>query len=394
MAEEIVLLEGVRTPYGKFGGSLRAVGANDLGAVAAKGAMKRAGVEPKDVQHVVFGNVMQTGGESIYCARHVGLKAGIPIETPALTLNRLCGSGLQAIITAAQMILLGEADVVLAGGTENMSQTPHIVRNARWGMDLGRPPKLEDLLWEGLLDTYSGDSMGMTAENLAKKYSISREETDTFALRSQQAAKAAIDAGRLAEEIVPVEVTVRGRTVLVDKDEHPRPETTMESLAKLSPSFSKEGVVTAGNASGIVDGAAAVVVTTAKVARERGYKVLGRLVSWGYAGVEPKFMGIGPVPSSKNALARAGLKLDQIDLIEVNEAFSPQYIACEKELGLDRNKVNVNGGAVALGHPLGSTGTRTTLTVLYELRRRKQKLGLSTMCIGGGQGIAGIVELA
>jgi acetyl-CoA acetyltransferase family protein len=391
---DIAIVSGARTPMGRYCGKLRDFTAMDLGAVAGQEAIRRAGIEPKDFDHAVFGNAQQTSGDSLYGARHVALKAGLPIEVPALTVNRLCGSGMQAVVTAAQMIQLGEAGTVLAGGMESMSQAPHVIHGVRWGLGLGEG-KLEDSLMVALLDTYCGLYMANTAELYAQQQGITREHMDEFSLQSQQKAGAAQKACRLAEEITPVPLKNRkgeptGETF--DKDDHLRPETTMEGLAKLRPAFGKNGTVTAGNASGIVDGGAAVVLTSLEQAEKRGLKPMGRIVSWGIAGVDPKIMGSGPVPASRAALKKAGLKLDDIDLIEVNEAFAGQYLAVEKELGLDRSKVNVNGGAIALGHPLGATGTRLIITLLYELRRRKGKYGLGTACIGGGQGIAMIVE--
>jgi acetyl-CoA acetyltransferase family protein len=379
---------------GRYCGKLRDFSAMDLAAVASQEAIRRSGVDPKEFDHAVFGNAQQTSGDSLYGARHVALKAGLPIETPALTVNRLCGSGMQSLVNAAQMIQLGEASTVLAGGMESMSQAPHVVRGARWGLGLGEG-KLEDSLMVALLDTYCGLYMANTAELYAEQQGITRQHMDEFSLQSQQKAGAAQKACRLAEEITPVALKNRkGEPTgeMFEKDDHLRPETTMEGLAKLKPAFGKNGTVTAGNASGIVDGGAAVVMMTLNQAEKRGLKPMGRIVSWGIAGVDPKIMGSGPVPATRAALKKAGLKLDQIDLIEVNEAFAGQYLAVEKELGLDRNKVNVNGGAIALGHPLGATGTRLVITLLHELRRRKAQYGLATACIGGGQGIAMIVE--
>jgi acetyl-CoA acetyltransferase family protein len=379
---------------GRYCGKLRDFTAMDLAAVASQEAIRRSGVAPKEFDHAVFGNAQQTSGDSLYGARHVALKAGLPIETPALTVNRLCGSGMQSLVNAAQMIQLGEASTVLAGGMESMSQAPHVIRGARWGLGLGEG-KLEDSLMVALLDTYCGLYMANTAELYAEQQGITRQHMDEFSLQSQQKAGAAQKACRLAEEIVPVALKNRkGEPTgeMFEKDDHLRPETTMEGLAKLKAAFGKNGTVTAGNASGIVDGGAAVVMMTLAQAEKRGLKPMGRIVSWGIAGVDPKIMGSGPVPASRAALKKAGLKLDEIDLIEVNEAFAGQYLAVEKELGLDRNKVNVNGGAIALGHPLGATGTRLVITLLHELRRRKAQYGLATACIGGGQGIAMIVE--
>jgi acetyl-CoA acetyltransferase family protein len=388
---DIVIVAGARTPMARYTGSFSDVSAIDLGAHAARAAVQRAGIDPGEVDHVVFGNVLQTSADAIYGARHVGLKAGLKIETPAVTVNRLCGSGIEAIAQAAQRLLLGEASLVLAGGMENMTQAPFVIRGARTGLKLGGGA-LEDFLFVGLTDSYCGLPMALTAEKLAEQTGITRKDADTYALRSQQAADAAAKSGFFKEEIVPVEVRQGRKTILVSEDDHRRPETTMETLEKLPPSFKKDGMVTAGNASGIVDGAAAVVVTRERTARERGLKPLGRIISWATVGVDPSVMGIGPVPASRKALQLAGLKLEQVDRVEVNEAFAAQYLAVEKELGLSREKTNVNGGAIALGHPLGSSGTRLVITVLNELRRKGLKYGLATACIGGGQGIAMIVE--
>lgn len=394
MTTDIVLLEGTRTGFGAFGGSLKDLSATDLGVIAAKCALEKSHVDPAWIDHTIFGNVVQTSADAIYLARHIGLKAGVPIEKPALTLNRLCGSGQEAIIMGARLVLTGEADFVLTGGAESMSQAPHVVRGARWGFGFGASTQFEDMLWTALIDSYTGMPMAITAENLAEKYHISREEQDRFALLGQQRAKQAWDEGRMNDEIAPVPLKDRkGNVTLFAKDEHMRPDATIEGLAKLPARFKKEnGTVTAGNASGIVDGAAAVVVTSMAKAKERGLKPLGRLVSWGVAGVDPTIMGIGPVPAIRMALQKAGLTLDQIDLIEINEAFAAQVLACVKELNIDLNKFNVNGGAIAIGHPLAATGAWLTLRLLYELRRRGQRYGVASMCIGGGQGIAAIVE--
>ena len=391
---DIAIVSGARTPFGRYCGKLKEFTAQELGAVAARGAIERAGLDAKDFDHAVFGNAQQTSGDALYGARHVALRAGLPIETPALTVNRLCGSGMQAIVNAAQMIQLGEASVVLAGGMEAMSQAPFSIRG-RDGFSLAPGGKLEDSLMVALLDTFCGSYMANTAELYGEQQGITRQAQDEFALRSQQAADAAYKEQRLQDELVPVSLkNYKGEPTSesLTEDDHRRPQTTMEGLAKLKPAFGRNGTVTAGNASGIVDGAAAVVVMSLEEATKRGVKPMGRIVSWGIAGVEPKLMGRGPVPATRIALQKAGLTLDYIDLIEVNEAFAAQYLAVEKELGLDRNKVNVNGGAIALGHPLGATGTRLVITLLYELRRRKKKYGLATACIGGGQGIAMVVE--
>jgi len=390
---EIAIVSGARTPMGRYCGKLKDFTAQELGAVAAQGAIERAGIDPKEFDHVVFGNAQQTSGDALYGARHVGLRVGLPIETPALTVNRLCGSGMQAIVNAAQMIQTDEAKIVLAGGMEAMSQAPFVIRG-RDGFTLAPGGKLEDSLMVALLDSYCGLYMANTAELYGEQQGITRQDQDEFALRSQQSADAAYKEGRLQEELVPVPLRNHKGELsgeMLTEDDHRRPQTTMEGLAKLRPAFGKSGTVTAGNASGIVDGGAAVVVMSVENAQKRDLKPLGRIVNWGIAGVDPKVMGRGPVPATKLALQRAGLTLDYIDLIEVNEAFAAQYLAVEKELGLDRSKVNVNGGAIALGHPLGATGTRLVITLLYELKRRKKKYGLATACIGGGQGIAMVV---
>jgi acetyl-CoA acetyltransferase family protein len=390
----VVFLSGVRTGFGSFGGALKDLSATDLGAVAARAALDRSGVEPAAVGQVIFGNVLQTSSDAPYLARHVGLRAELPIEIPAVTVNRLCGSGFEAVIQGAQRILLGECDVVLAGGTESMSQAPHVVRGARWGLRLGPSAPLEDTLWEALRDSACGLSMAETAERLAERYRIGREAVDCYAARSQACAKAAWDAGVFTDEVVPVSLTDRKtrQDTLWAADEHMRPGTTVEGLAKLPPYFRKDGVVTAGNASGICDGAAALVVAGEAFARERGLRPLGRLAGWGVAGVDPAVMGIGPVPASHRALAAAGLSLDDMDLVEINEAFAAQYLAVEQELRLDRERTNVDGGAVALGHPLGASGARLTLHLLHALRRRGGRYGLGAACIGGGQGAAVVVE--
>jgi len=389
----VVFLSAARTPMGTFGGTLKDHSAIDLGVIASEAAIARSGVPAGEFGHVVIGNVMQTSADAIYMARHVGLRAGLPIEVPAVTVNRLCGSGFQAVIDGAQEILLGESRACLVGGAESMSQAPHVVRGARWGLRLGPAAPFEDTLWEALTDSYCGFSMAQTAENLAEDYGIARSDADEVAVRSQKLAKAAWDEGRFEDEVVPVMVGRKGRETPFERDEHLRPETTMEGLAALRPYFKEDGLVTAGNASGIGDGAAALVLADAEYADANGLEPLGRLVSWAVAGVPPRIMGIGPAPASRAALEKAGLTLDDIDLIEVNEAFAPQYVAVERELGLDRERVNVNGGAIALTHPLGMTGARITGHLLYELTRRGGGVGLGTACIGGGQGAAVIVEV-
>jgi acetyl-CoA acetyltransferase family protein len=388
---EVLILGGARTPMTSFVGALKDLSALELGAIAARGAFDRTGVKPENIDHVVIGNVLQTSADAIYGARHVALKAGVPIEVPALTVNRLCGSGIQAAVSGAQMIQLGEADIVLTGGVESMSQAPHVIRGLRGGLKLGQG-KLEDSLWEALVDSYCGCTMAVTAENCAAKYGISRAEQDCYALRSQQLADRAWKEGRLAGEVVPVEIKTRKGVEIVDRDDHMRPETTLDVLAKLPPAFKKDGTVTAGNASGIVDGGAALILASRDAADRQALRPLGRLVAWASVGVDPALMGMGPAPATRAVLKQAGLTLGDIDLVEVNEAFAGQYLAVEKELGLDRERVNVNGGAIALGHPLGMTGTRLLLTLVHELRRRGKSRGLATACIGGGQGIAAIVE--
>lgn len=391
MTRDVFILGGRRTAMGEYVGALKDISAIDLGATAARGALSATGVPAEDIDHTIVGNALQTSGDAIYGARHVALKAGVPFDRPALTVNRLCGSGIQSIISGAHMIQLGEARTALVGGMESMSQAPHVIYGARAGFALGQG-KLEDSLMVALLDTYCNTPMAGTAENLARKYQITREEQDLYALRSQQEAKRAHDAGIFAAEIVPVEVKTRKGITTFDHDDHMRPDTTLEGLARLRPAFNKDGAVTAGNASGIVDGAAALIIAGEEYVKAKNAKPLGRIVSWAYAGVEPEIMGIGPVPASRKALAQAGLELKDIDLVEVNEAFAAQYLAVEKELGLDRARTNVNGGAIALGHPLGATGTRIVLTLLHELQRRGGRYGLATACIGGGQGIAMICE--
>jgi len=371
----------------EYNGHFADISAIDLAAIASKAALERSGFTADEIDHVIVGNALQTSGDAIYGARHVGLKAGVPQSVPALTVNRLCGSGIQSVINGAEQIQLGEAVTVLAGGMENMSQAPHVVRGARKGLRLGQGT-LEDSLMVALLDSYCGLYMAQTSDNLSRKYEISREQQDQYALRSQQLASEA--SARLQEEIVPVMTGRKGEQLTAD--DHVRPDTTSAGLAKLKPAFAKDGFVTAGNASGIVDGAAMLVVTTAENARSRQKTPLGRIVAWGVAGCDPEIMGIGPVPATQIALKKAGLSLSEIDLIEINEAFAGQILAVSQELGLDMSKLNVNGGAIALGHPLAASGTRLLLTLLYELRRRSQRYGLAAACIGGGQGIAMIVE--
>jgi acetyl-CoA acetyltransferase family protein len=401
---EVVIVSGARTPMAEWiggkrgdglnGGALASVSALDLGAVAARAAIDRADLPADLFDHVVMGNALQTSGDALYGARHVALKAGLDTECPALTVNRLCGSGLQSLVTAAQLLQLGEAQWVLAGGMENMSQAPHVLRGARSGFRLGPGAALEDSLFVALKDTYCGFFMAQTSDNLAKKYGISREAQDEFALRSHERANTANNNGRFAEEVVPVEVKQGKKSAMVEKDDHLFPGTSIERLAALPAAFGPESMVTAGNASGVVDGAAALVVTTAANAAQQGKKPLAHVRNWSYVGVEPATMGFGPAPAIRKVLERAGLALDQIDLFEINEAFAGQYLAVEKDLDLDREKVNVNGGAIGLGHPLGATGTRLIYTLALELSRRGKSFGIASACIGGGQGMAVLIERA
>lgn len=390
----IVFVAAKRTPFGTFGGTLKDMTATDLAVHASKAALSEGKVSPEEIQAVVFGNVMQTAADAIYLARHVGLRSGVPVPVPALTVNRLCGSGFEAVVQGAQLIQLGEAETVLVGGTESMSQAPHVVRGSRWGIPFGKSQNaFGDSLWDALTDSYTGMPMAITAENLAEKYGISREDTDSYGLLSQQRWAAAHKEGRFTAELAAVEIASKKGTLRFEKDEHARPETTIESLRKLPPVFKKEGTVTAGNASGIGDGAAALIMTTEERAKSRGWTILGRLAGYGVAGCDPKIMGIGPAPAARTAFLRAGLSLEQMDLVEVNEAFAAQYLAVEKELGLDRNKTNVNGGAIALSHPLGASGARITVHLLHALRGAGKRFGLGSACIGGGQGIAVILEI-
>jgi acetyl-CoA C-acetyltransferase/acetyl-CoA acyltransferase 2 len=392
LSKSIVVVGAKRTAFGTMQGTLKGVSANDLAVHAAKAAIAQSGVAVDAIGHVIIGNVMQTSPDAIYCARHIGLKAGLPITTPALTVNRLCGSGFQAVINGAEQLLLGEAEAVLVGGTENMTQAPHILRGGREGWAFGKAPQVEDSLWTALTDSYCNTPMAVTAENLATKYGISRTDCDQYALASQQRWAAANEKGAFKDEIAPLQIQQKKATVEFAVDEHARPQTTLEVLAKLAPVFKKDGVVTAGNASGICDGAACLVLTTEEFAKSKGLKPLARLVQWGVAGVDPSIMGIGPAPAIRNALARADLKQSDVDLFEVNEAFAPQYLAVEKELGLPRERTNVNGGAIALGHPLGASGARITAHLVYELARRNGRYAVGSACIGGGQGLAVVLE--
>ncbi|MDP6940743.1 MAG: acetyl-CoA C-acetyltransferase [Planctomycetota bacterium] len=397
MDKNLVIVGGARTAMAEYVGTpgygmFKKLSALELGAIAAKGALQKSGVAPEQIDHVVMGNALQTSADALYGARHVGLKAGIPIETPALTVNRLCGSGIQSVVDAAQQILCGDSEVVLAGGMESMSQAPHVIRGAREGMRFGMPPQIEDSLFASLMDTHCGFYMAQTAENLAKEYSVSREEQDEFAFRSHQLGSAAVQNGLFADEIVPVTVKKGRNEIVVDTDDHIKPDTSLEGLGKLRAAFGKEGTVTAGNASGIVDGAAALIITTEERAASEGWTVRAKIRSWGVSGVKPETMGFGPVPSIQSACEKASVSVSDIDYFEINEAFAAQYLACEKALGLDRDKCNVNGGAVAIGHPLGATGTRLLLTLCHQLERGDKALGMASACIGGGQGIAMLIE--
>ena len=389
--EEVWFLSGKRTAFGAFGGSLKDLTATDLAVESAKAALAQAKVSPEDVNHVVYGNVIQTSADAIYLPRHVGLRSGVPVPVPALGVNRLCGSGFQAFVTAAELMLTEQAQVVLAGGTESMSQAPHIIRGARWGIPLGKGA-LEDALWSALTDTYTGAPMAITAENLAVQYALSQDAVDELSLSSQKRFAAAQEGGRFKAEISPVELKSKKGSTFFEKDEHNRPDTTLEGMKKLPKVFKKDGVVHAGAASGICDGAGSMVMATRTWADKKGLKPLGRLVNWASAGCDPKIMGIGPVPAVRRLLERADCKLGEVDLFEVNEAFAPQYLAVEKELGLPREKTNVDGGAIAVGHPLGASGARITMHLLYELKRRGARYGIGSACIGGGQGIAVLVE--
>lgn len=392
MVREAVIVSAVRTAIGTYGGSLKDVSAVNLASLVIGEALKRAGVEASSVDEVIMGNILQAGlGQNP--ARQAAIKAGVPYDVPSFTVNKVCGSGMKAVALAAQAVMAGEADVVVAGGTESMSRAPHLVNGARSGVGMGHAELVDSMINDGLWCALTDVHMGITAENLAERYGITREEQDAFAAASQQKAQAAIESGRFADEIVPVVIPQRkGDPIVFLRDEHPRFGTTVETLAKLRPAFKKDGTVTAGNASGINDGAAAVVVTTPEKAAELGVTPLARIRSYASAGVDPSIMGIGPVPATRKALAKAGLALDDIELIEANEAFAAQSLAVAKELGWDPAKVNVNGGAIALGHPIGASGARILVTLLYEMAKRNVRLGLATLCIGGGQGMAMVVE--
>ncbi len=391
--DPVVFLSAKRTPFGAFGGSLKGLSATDLGVVAAQAAIEEAGAAKEDYDHVAFGNVLQTSADALYLARHVGLRSGLPDATPAITLNRLCGSGFQAVVTAAEQIQTGQAQLVLAGGSESMSQAPYVQRGTRWGTPLGKSPKMEDMLWESLTDTYTGMPMAITAENIAERHAIAQDAVDAFSVASQQRWAEAHEAGHFDAEIAPVTLTTRKGEKVVSVDEHPRPQTTVEGLAKLPKVFKRDGVIHAGAASGICDGGAALVVASAQYAADHGLTPIASLVSWGVTGCDPEVMGLGPVDSSRLALERAGLSMDDMDLVEINEAFAPQVLGCAKELGVAAERVNACGGAIALGHPLAASGARITAHLIHALRRQGGGYGLGSACIGGGQGIAVIVKV-
>jgi acetyl-CoA acetyltransferase family protein len=397
MSQEVVIVGGARTPMAEYVGTpgygaFKDQSAIDLGVHASIAALERSKVDPASVDHVVMGNALQTSTDAIYGARHVALRSGVPEHAPALTVNRLCGSGIQSIVSAAQLIQLGEATTVLAGGIENMSQAPFVLYGARRGFPFGKAPEMQDLLFASLYDPYADTYMAQTAERVAKRLGIGREAQDEYALRSHQLGAKAVSEGIFAEEIAPVTLKTRKGERVIDTDDHIKPETTIEILSGLRAAFGKDGTVTAGNASGIVDGAASVVVTTDERAKADGLDVMATIRGWSYVGVDPKEMGIGPVPAIRTLLEKASLSTDEVDYFEINEAFSAQYLGCEKELGLDRDRCNVNGGAISLGHPLGATGTRLILTLCYQLRRSGKRYGVGSACIGGGQGIAMLIE--
>ncbi len=391
MSPKVYILAAKRTPFGAFGGALRDLSATDLGVLAAQAALEQAKVERADVDQVIFGNVVQTSPDAIYLARHIGLRSGIPVPVPALTVNRLCGSGFQAVVGGAEQIITGQANLVLVGGTESMSQAPHVIRGARWGIPLGKG-ELEDALWSALTDSYTGLPMAITAENLAEQYAIGQDAVDAFSVRSQQRFAHAAAQGYFADELISVPIKKRRETIAFDKDEHPRPDTTLEGLKKLPKVFKKDGVIHAGAASGICDGAAALVLASEAYVQKHGLAPLAQVVGWGIAGCDPKVMGIGPVPAVRRTLEATGAALDDFALVEVNEAFAPQALAVQKELSIAEERFNVNGGAIAVGHPLAASGARITAHLIYELRRRKERYALGSACIGGGQGIALALE--
>jgi acetyl-CoA C-acetyltransferase len=388
---EVVVLSGVRTAIGDYGGALKDVAPTELAAQMVREAVKRAKVEPQEIGHLVFGNVIHTEPKDMYLSRVACIAGGLPQETPALTLNRLCGSGLQAIVSAAQTILLGEADVTLGGGAESMSRGGYLMPNLRWGQRMNNGSTV-DMMVGALTDPFDTVHMGMTAENVADKWHVTREQQDELAVESHRRAVNAINNGYFKDQILPIELKTRKGSTLFDTDEHPRADATLESMAKLRTVFKKDGSITAGNASGINDAAAAVVLMEKGAAEKRGLKPMARLLSYAHAGVDPKYMGIGPVPASNKALQRAGLKMEDMDVIEANEAFAAQALAVACDLKFDMDKTNPNGGAIGLGHPIGATGCILTVKALYELQRTGKRYALVTMCIGGGQGIAAVFE--
>ncbi|XP_043481488.1 3-ketoacyl-CoA thiolase, mitochondrial [Leptopilina heterotoma] len=389
----VYIISAKRTPFGKMGGMFLNKSATDLAVVASNAAIEAAGIRPEKVDSVVFGHVlMNTSSDGSFLPRHTLLKCGIPQEKHALGVNRLCGSGFQSIVNGLQSILVGESKIVVAGGTDNMSQAPFVVRNVRFGTTLGQKYEFEDSLWLGLIDSYCSLPMGVTAEKLGAKFGVTRDEVDQFALRSQKLWKEAQESGRFKDEIAPVTVKVKRQEVSVDVDEHPRPQTKIEDLKKLSSIFQKDGLVTAGSASGVCDGAGALVLASEEAVKAENLKPLARIVGYSVVGVDPTIMGIGPSPAIKNLLKLTGKTLDDIEIIEINEAFGAQTLACAKDLKVDMNKLNVNGGAIALGHPLAASGSRITTHIVHELRRRKAKFGIGSACIGGGQGIAIMIE--
>lgn len=390
--EKIVFVSGKRTPFGSFGGSLKDLSATDLGVIAAKATLEQGGVNPDQIDHTIFGNVVQSGADAAYLARHIGLKLGVPVDRGAYIVNRLCGSGFQSWVNAAQMIKDGEAEAVLAGGVEQMSQIPYVMRGVRFGGIRMGNGELEDAMTSALTDAYAGIPMAITAENLGAQYGITRDQVDEYSIKTQQRCKEALAAGKFVDEMTMVRIEGKKGVVEVTKDEHPRPDVTLEKVKAMKSLFKKDGLVTAATASGIVDGAACSLLMSESKAKKLGLKPLARIVSYASVGCDPKIMGIGPAGASRLALQRAGLKLEQMDLVEVNEAFAAQYLAVEKELKLDPSKTNVNGGAIAVGHPLGASGTRIMNLLVYELQRRQGKYALGSACIGGGQGIAVIIE--
>jgi acetyl-CoA acetyltransferase family protein len=390
--EKIVFISGKRTPFGAFGGTLKDLSATELGVISARATLEQAGLSAEKVDHTIFGNVVQSGSDAAYLARHIGLKVGAPVGAGAFIVNRLCGSGFQAWVSAAQMIRDGEASVILAGGVEQMSQIPYVMRNVRFGGIRMGNGELEDSMTSALTDAYAGTPMAITAENLGEKYAITRDQCDEYSLKTQMRYKEALSAGRFSQEMTSVVIEGKKGAVTVDRDEHPKPDVPLDKLKALKPLFKKDGLVTAATASGIVDGAACSLLMSESKAKELGMKPMARIVAYASVGCDPKIMGIGPAGASRMALQKAGLKLEQMDLVEVNEAFAAQYLAVEKELGLDPQRTNVNGGAIAVGHPLGASGTRIMNLLVYELHRRGGKYALGSACIGGGQGIAVIIE--